>query len=68
MTYEDIKTVIQPKQESFFASFFCGLKNQAEEVGCKCGNGSRCPWMDHWLSLSMKSLLYNTPMTSTIPK
>ena len=50
----------------FFSNFLCGVKGAVqEEIGCKCvssynggngGNGNgRCPWMDHWLSLSMKT-------------
>lgn len=58
MTFEDIRVPLQPKPQNFIANLFCSLKSSVEEMGCKCGNGNKCPWMDHWLALSMKALPY----------
>lgn len=53
-SYEDIRVPLQPAKEGFFPSFFCSSKDAQQETGCRCGD--KCPWMEHWLSLSMKTL------------
>lgn len=61
MTYEDIRYSIQNSNENnhiqgFFSQILCGFKGYVEEIGCQCA--SKCPWKDHWLSLSMKNSLF----------
>lgn len=45
---------VQLRKEGFFAGFFCGGREKQEDMGCKCGD--KCPWMEHWLSLSVRTL------------
>jgi hypothetical protein len=68
MTYEDIKVNLQPKQSHFITSLFCAINPSVEEIGCNCGRGFKCKWMDHWLAQSMKALPYYVQNLNAVPK
>lgn len=66
MTYQDIRVVSHHKPQHFIANLLCSLKQVPEQNGCACGN--KCPWMDHWLSLSLKAPFYDNNIMYQVPK
>lgn len=66
MTYEDIRVVMPQKPQHFITNLLCSLQQAPEENGCRCG--TKCPWMDHWLSLSMKAPFYDNNSLYMVPR